>query len=65
MSRSHVSRMHETETVSAPRRKRWSDVEDMQPAATLDIDRVSGVLVRYLGAGDVRIDRLRTLAPPQ
>ena len=57
--------MDETETVSAPRRKRWSDLEDIQSAATIDIDRVIGVLVRYLGAGDERIDPLRTIAPPQ
>ena len=57
--------MDETETVSAPCRKRWSDLEHMQSAATLDIDRVIGVLVRYLGAGGERIDRPRTNAPPQ
>ena len=54
--------MDETETVSVPRRKRWSDLEDVQSAATVDIDRVSGVVVRYLGEGDERSGRPRTLA---
>ena len=31
---------------------------------TLDFDRLIGVLVRYLGAGDERIERLSSLAGP-
>jgi hypothetical protein len=33
----------------------------MATAATLDLDRVIGVLVRHLGAENPRIDRLRAL----
>ena len=41
------------------RTKDWADLEEMQAAGTLDIDRVMGVLVRYLGADDDRVERLR------
>lgn len=44
------------------RTKDWADLEEMQAAGTLDIDRVMGVLVRYLGTDDDRVERLRTLA---
>jgi hypothetical protein len=40
------------------RTKDWADLEEMQAAGTLDLDRVIGVLVRYLGADDERVDRL-------
>ena len=40
------------------RTKDWADLEEMHGAGTLDVDRVLGVLVRYLGA-DERVDRLR------
>ncbi len=43
------------------RTKDWADLEEMRAADTLDLDRVLGVLVRYLGADDERIERLRTL----
>ena len=43
------------------RTKDWADLEEMQAAGTLDVDRVIGVLVRYLGPDDERIDRLRAL----
>jgi len=43
------------------RTKDWADLEEMAGAGTLDIDRVIGVLVRYLGADDERIGRLRSL----
>jgi hypothetical protein len=43
------------------RTKDWADLEEMQAAGTLDVDRVIGVLVRYLGADDPRIDRLLEL----
>lgn len=45
------------------RTKDWADLEEMAAAGTLDVDRVIGVLVRYLGAGDERIPRLLGLAP--
>ena len=44
------------------RTKDWADLEEMQAAGTLDLDRVIGVLVRYLGADDERIRRLLALA---
>lgn len=43
------------------RSKDWVDLEEMVAAGTLDGDRVLGVLVRYLGGGDERIERLRRL----
>ncbi len=44
------------------RTKDWADLEEMAGAGTLDLDRVIGVLVRYLGTDDERIERLRSLA---
>ena len=43
------------------RTKDWADLEEMRAAGTLDLDRVIGVLVRYLGADDERIARLVAL----
>ncbi len=43
------------------RTKDWADLEEMHAAGTLDIEAVSGVLVRYLGGDDHRIERLRSL----
>jgi hypothetical protein len=43
------------------RTKDWADLEEMVAADTLDLDRVIGVLVRYLGTDDQRIERLRAL----
>ena len=43
------------------RTKDWADLEEMRAAGTLDLDRVIGVLVRYLGRDDERIDRLLAL----
>lgn len=43
------------------RTKDWADLEEMRAADTLDLDRLIGVLVRYLGADDDRIERLRSL----
>lgn len=47
------------------RTKDWADLEEMAAAGTLDVDRVVGVLARYLGADDQRIVRLQQLAPPR
>jgi hypothetical protein len=44
------------------RTRDWADLEDMAAVGTLDVDRVIGVLTRYLGAGDPRIERLAGLA---
>ncbi len=46
------------------RTKDWADLEEMAAAGTLDVDRVLGVLVRYLGTDDERIERLRSLVAP-
>jgi hypothetical protein len=43
------------------RTKDWADLEEMQAAGTLDLDLVTGVLVRHLGADDERVARLRLL----
>ena len=43
------------------RTKDWADLEEMQAAGTLDVEAVVGVLVHYLGPGDLRITRLLTL----
>lgn len=39
----------------------WADLEQMADAGTLDLDRLLGVLVRYLGPADDRIERARSL----
>jgi hypothetical protein len=44
------------------RTRDWADLEDMLEVGALDIDRTLGVLVRYLGADDERVRRLRDLA---
>ncbi|MCW8193458.1 hypothetical protein F6455_01495 [Proteobacteria bacterium 005FR1] len=43
----------------------WADLEAMQAAGTLNVDRVSAVLIHYLGADDERIDKLQSLRPPE
>ena len=43
------------------RTKDWADLEEMAAAGTLDVDRVVGVLTRYLGGADARVERLRGL----
>jgi hypothetical protein len=44
------------------RTRDWADLEEMVGAETIDTDRLIGVLVRYLGPADERIERLRSLA---
>lgn len=44
------------------RTKDWADLEEMAATGTLDLDRVIGVLTRYLGPSDERLERLRDLA---
>jgi hypothetical protein len=43
------------------RTKDWADLEEMAAAGTLDTDRVVGILARYLGPTDPRIERLRAV----
>jgi hypothetical protein len=45
------------------RTKDWADLEEMVAAGTLDVDRAVGVLSRYLGPTDERIERLQGLLP--
>lgn len=45
------------------RSKDWVDLEEMLAVGSLDIDRVLGVLSRYLGATDHRVERLRAMLP--
>lgn len=40
------------------RTKDWADLEEMQAAGTLDLNRVLGVLVEYVGVDDERVRRL-------
>ena len=44
------------------RTRDWADLEAMAAAGTLDVEHVLGVIVRYLGPGDPRVERLRSLA---
>ena len=44
------------------RTKDWADIEEMVAAGTLDTDRVVGVLTRYLGSTDERVEHLRRIA---
>ena len=44
------------------RTKDWADLEEMVAVGTLDVERVLGVLARYLGGDDERVARLRSLA---
>lgn len=43
------------------RTRDWADLEEMAAVGTLDVDRVLGVLTHYLGGGDERVSRLRSL----
>lgn len=45
------------------RKKDWVDLDEMQAAGTLDVDRVVGVLAQHLGAEDERVTQVRQLAP--
>ncbi len=45
------------------RTKDWADLEEMAVIGALDVDRVLGLLVRYLGPDDHRVVRLAGLAP--
>ncbi len=43
------------------RTKDWADLEAMAEVGALDVEAVLGVLARYLGSDDERLDRLRAL----
>jgi hypothetical protein len=46
------------------RTKDWADLEEMLAIGALNVDQVLGVLVRYLGEDDERVERLRALTAP-
>ena len=46
------------------RTKDWADLEEMIAIGSLNVDQTLGVLVRYLGEDDDRVDRLRSLTVP-
>jgi hypothetical protein len=46
------------------RTRDWADLEEMVAAGALDRDRVLGILVRYLGVSDERVERLQSLRGP-
>ena len=47
------------------RTKDWADLEEMIAIRALNVDQTIGVLVRYLGEDDERVDRLRALTAPE
>lgn len=44
------------------RARDWADLDEMAAAGTLDVETVLGVLARYLGGNDDRVELLRALA---
>jgi hypothetical protein len=44
------------------RTKDWADLEAMHEAGTLDVEHVLGIVVRYLGGDDDRVERIRRVA---
>ncbi len=47
------------------RTRDWADLEEMIAIGSLNVDQTIGVLVRYLGADDERVERLRLLTVPE
>jgi hypothetical protein len=47
------------------RTKDWADLEEMIAIRALNVDQTLGVLVRYLGEDDERVERLRKLTAPE
>ncbi|HEY5647574.1 MAG TPA: hypothetical protein VIS76_16610 [Pseudomonadales bacterium] len=43
------------------RTRDWADLEEMQAAGTLDVDRVAGIVATYLGEDDERLPLLERL----
>jgi hypothetical protein len=46
------------------RTKDWADLEEMIAIDALNVDQTLGVLIRYLGEDDERVERLRSLTTP-
>jgi len=47
------------------RTKDWADLEEMLAIGAINVDQTLGVLVRYLGEDDDRVERLRSLTVPE
>jgi hypothetical protein len=47
------------------RTKDWADLEEMIAIGALNVDQTLGVLVRYLGEDDDRVESLRLLTVPE
>jgi hypothetical protein len=47
------------------RTKDWADLEEMMALGSVNVDQTLGVLVRYLGEDDERVQRLRSLSIPE
>jgi hypothetical protein len=47
------------------RTKDWADLEEMIAIGALNVDQALGVLVRYLGEEDERVEKLRMLTTPE
>jgi hypothetical protein len=47
------------------RTKDWADLEETIAIGSLNVDQTLGVLARYLGEDDDRVERLRLLAVPE
>jgi hypothetical protein len=47
------------------RTKDWADLEEMIAIGALNVDQTLGVLVRYLGEDDDRVERLQSLTVPE
>jgi hypothetical protein len=47
------------------RTRDWADLEEMIAVGALNVDQTLGVLIRYLGVYDGRVERLRSLALPE
>jgi hypothetical protein len=43
------------------RTKDWADLEEMQAARTLDVDRVIALISQYLGSDDERVEKLNQM----
>jgi len=47
------------------RTKDWADLEEMVSVDALNLDQTLGVLIRYLGEDDDRVERLRSMTAPK
>jgi hypothetical protein len=62
--RSSVARASPCSRPASIGRRTGADLEELIAAGSLDRTRALGVLVTYRGGSDERVERLRTLGPP-